>query len=108
MARAGQGDVVYCDPPYVHSQAILYGSQDFLLARLWRAIEECKSRDARVILSFDGMKKSGRVYTVIDAPEGLFEHELMLDCGRSMLRRFQKRGEDMAGERVYNRLLLTW
>ncbi len=108
MARAGQGDVVYCDPPYVHSQAILYGSQDFLLRRLWSAIEECKCRGARVILSLDGMKKSGKVYTVIDAPSGLFERELMLDCGRSMLRRFQKKGEDMAGERVHDRLLLTW
>jgi len=108
MARAGQSDVVYCDPPYAHSQAILYGSQDFLLGRLWKAIEECKGRGARVMLSLDGMKKSGQVYTVVDAPEGLFEREMMLDCGRSMLRRFQKKGEDMAGEQVYDRLLLTW
>lgn len=108
MARAGRDDVVYCDPPYLHSQAILYGSQEFSVGRLWQAVSECKNRGARVILSLDGMKKSGKVYTLIDAPEGLFEREVMLDCGRSMLRRFQKRGEDMSGEQVHDRLLLTW
>jgi DNA adenine methylase len=108
MAQAGEGDIVYCDPPYVHSQAILYGSQDFLLDRLWRVIEGCRDRGARVILSLDGMKKSGQVHTVINAPEGLFERDLMLDCGRSMLRRFQKKGQDMTGEQVHDRLLLTW
>jgi DNA adenine methylase len=108
MAQARRDDLVYCDPPYVYSQTILYGSQDFLLKRLWRAIEGCKSRGARVMLSLDGTKKSGQVCAAIDVPDSLFKRELMLDCGRSMLRRFQKRGEDMAGEQVYDRLLLTW
>lgn len=31
MAEAKAGDVIYCDPPYSHSQAILYGAQRFSL-----------------------------------------------------------------------------
>ena len=108
MEQAGPGDVVYCDPPYVYSQTILYGAQDFLLNRLWKAIGECKDRGAHVLLSIDGMKKSGQVQTQIAPPEGLFEREVWVDCGRSMLRRFQKKGESMSGERVHDRLLLTW
>lgn len=34
IERARSGDVVYCDPPYSHSQAILYGAQNFSLDRL--------------------------------------------------------------------------
>ena len=108
MRQAGEGDLVYCDPPYVHSQSILYGSQDFLLERLWQAVEACKLRRAYVILSLDGTKKSGEVQAAIPVPEGLFEREVLIDCGRSMLRRFQKKGETMAGEGVHDRLLLTW
>ena len=29
MDRAQQGDLIYCDPPYTHSQSIIYGSQAF-------------------------------------------------------------------------------
>jgi len=108
MAQVGQGDVVYCDPPYACSQRILYGSQDFLLERLWHAIEGCKQRGARVLLSLDGTKKSGTVRADVVAPDGLFEREILIDCGRSMLRRFQKRGQNMSGETVHDRLLLTW
>jgi len=108
MARAGEGDVVYCDPPYACSQRILYGSQGFSLERLWSAIQGCKQKGARVLLSLDGMKKSGAVQADIAIPAGLFAREVLVDCGRSMLRRFQKRGENMTGERVHDRLMLTW
>jgi DNA adenine methylase len=108
MGRAGAYDVVYCDPPYLFSQPILYGAQEFAVDRLWTAIERCKTRGAKVLLSLDGMKKSGRVFTDIDVPAGLFEREVLVDCGGSMLRRFQKRGENMRGERVHDRLMMTW
>ena len=108
MARASQGDLVYCDPPYGYTQRILYGAQNFSLKRLWTAIDQCKSRGAKVALSLDGKKKSGTVSLDFDIPQGLFERELSIDCGGSMLKRFQKKGETMAGEAVHDRLLLTW
>ncbi len=44
LARAG--DVVYCDPPYHHTQAILYGAQTFSVGRLFEAIAAAKARGA--------------------------------------------------------------
>ena len=41
-------------------------------------------------------------------PEGLFETTVMVNCGRSMLRRFQMQGQTLEGEVVADRLLLTW
>lgn len=108
MAYAKKGDIVYCDPPYEYTQRILYGAQDFSLRRLWQAVEDCKSRDAKVMLSLDGKKKSGTIALKFDIPEGLFEREISIDCGGSMLRRFQKRGETMEDDGVHDRLLLTW
>jgi DNA adenine methylase len=108
MACAKQGDLVYCDPPYEYTQRILYGAQKFSLKRLWVAVEQCKLRGARVALSLDGKKKSGTVSLNFDIPQGLFEREVSIDCGGSMLRRFQKRGETMENEVVHDRLLLTW
>jgi DNA adenine methylase len=108
MDRAKGGDVVYCDPPYSHTQAILYGAQRFELARLLQAIERCKSRGVKVLLSIDGTKKSGNQLCDIMLPSGLFEREVMVNVGRSMLRRFQMRGASLEAEVVRDRLLLTY
>ncbi len=59
MQRARRGDFVYCDPPYTHSQTILYGAQAFRLERLFELIAQCKARGVRVAVSIDGTKKSG-------------------------------------------------
>jgi len=108
MAQAGDGDVVYCDPPYVFSQQILYGSQDFSLPKLWAAISRAKKAGAKVMLSIDGKKKSGKVELDLGTPDDLFEREIMIGVGRSMLRRFQRKGETLEDEEVHDRLLLTW
>ena len=108
MARAHPGDLVYCDPPYAHSQTILYGAQGFDLSRLMSAIGDCKARGVRVALSIDGTKKSGDHACAIPLPPGLFEREVMVDLGRSMLRRFQMEGQSLEAEQVSDRLLLTW
>ena len=50
MDRALPGDVIYCDPPYSYSQAILYGAQGFDLAHLMDAIARCKRRGVHVAL----------------------------------------------------------
>ncbi len=108
MALAEEGDLIYCDPPYIDSQPILYGAQDFDFYKLIEWIQRCKNRGAKIALSIDGKKKSGSKHIELRLPLGLFEREIYLDCGSSMLRRFQKSGEVMSGEDVHDRLLLTW
>jgi DNA adenine methylase len=105
---AGEDDTVYCDPPYLHGQTILYGAQDFRLKRMWEAIAEAMERGARVAVSVDGYRQSGDKQIDLGLPPGLFARELLIDRGGCMLRRFQLEGEDMALERVADRLLLTW
>jgi DNA adenine methylase len=102
------GDLVYCDPPYVHSQKILYGAQHFSLTELFEEIADCKSRGVFVALSIDGTKKSGRVDCDLPIPDGLFERVASVNCGRSMLRRFQMDGMSLEEEVVTDRLLLTY
>jgi DNA adenine methylase len=108
MDSAQAGDLIYCDPPYTHTQAILYGAQAFELSRLLRSISKCKSRGVFVALSIDGTKKSGATRCEVPIPEGLFEREAFVNCGRSMLRRFQMKGETLEAEHVRDRLLLTY
>jgi DNA adenine methylase len=108
MERTRPGDVVYCDPPYTHSQAILYGSQSFRLEHLLNVIAECKRRGVYVALSIDGTKRSGDLICNVPIPVGLFEREILIDCGRSMLRRFQMTGRTLEGEVVADRLMLTY
>lgn len=103
-----QGDVVYCDPPYTHSQSIIYGAQDFDIETLWVKIAECKSRGAKVILSINGMKDSKRTDISVTSPEGLFERKLLISCGTSMIDRLQNNGKEMKNKTVDDQLLLTW
>ena len=108
LANAKPGDLIYCDPPYSNTQAILYGAQSFNLSNLFQAIDRCKSRGVFVALSIDGTKKSGSLKVELPIPSGLFEKEVFIDCGRSMLRRFQMDGQTLETEHVTDRLLLTY
>ena len=108
MDRAQDGDVVYCDPPYTHSQSIIYGSQDFDINVLWDKINECKNRGAKVLLSINGMRDSKKKDISIVPPEGLFERQLLVDCGTSMIDRLQNSGKQMYDKKVDDQLLLTW
>lgn len=108
MNLAKPHDIVYCDPPYTESQAILYGAQSFDLDRLFRAIARCKSRRVYVALSIDGKKRSGDHVCKVPIPQGLFEREVFVNCGRSMLKRFQMNGKSLEKEVVSDRLLLTF
>lgn len=108
MITAQAGDLIYCDPPYGDSQAILYGAQRFSLKRLFEVIAGCKARGVYIALSLDGTKKSGERQLALDAPCGLFEREAYVNCGRSMLRRFQMEGQTLESELVTDRLLLTY
>ncbi len=108
MSLARKGDLIYCDPPYTHSQAILYGAQQFQLRQLLALIAECKTRGVYVALSIDGTKRSGEHVCRLPIPPGLFEREILVNCGRSMLRRLQLGGQTLESEVVADRLLLTY
>ena len=108
MQLAKAGDLIYCDPPYSHTQAILYGAQSFSLLKLLEAIARCKARGVGVAVSIDGTKRSGNLLCELPIPADLFEREVFIDCGRSMLRRFQMDGQTLEGEVVTDRLLLTY
>ncbi|MCK4341665.1 MAG: DNA adenine methylase [Phycisphaerae bacterium] len=108
MSGATPGDFVYCDPPYKHSQGILYGAQDFSLHDLLNAIADCKARGVYVALSIDGSKRSGNTICELPVPRGLFTREVLVNCGRSMLKRFQMNGRTLEHEVVADRLLLTY
>ncbi|RDD82418.1 Dam family site-specific DNA-(adenine-N6)-methyltransferase [Dyella tabacisoli] len=105
--RAQSGDLIYCDPPYQDSQAILYGAQAFRLSELFDAIGLAKRRGVIVALSIDGTKKSGGNVVAIKPPSKLFAREVSVHCGRSMLRRFQMGGQSLESEEVSDRLYLT-
>lgn len=108
MREARSGDLIYCDPPYIDTQSIIYGAQEFSFERLLESIERCKSRGVKVALSIDGTKRSGNKICEIELPDGLFETEVLVNCGRSMLRRFQMAGQTLESEIVADRLLLTY
>jgi len=106
MAR--KGDFIYCDPPYSYSQAILYGAQDFRLDQLLEEIKRAKDKGIKIALSIDGHKKSGNFICDIPIPDKLFEREIQIKLGSSMLKRFQSNGERMINEDVTDRLMLTY
>ncbi|PZV09462.1 MAG: DNA methyltransferase [Leptolyngbya sp.] len=108
MEAAGEGDLIYCDPPYSFTQSILYGAQSFELSKLFDVIYQCKKRGMYIALSIDGTKKSGDLLCNLPIPEHLFERELFINCGRSMLKRFQMDGKSLEKEVVLDRLLLTY
>lgn len=108
MNRPNEGDLVYCDPPYTHSQSIIYGAQEFDITVLWAKIAECKDRGAKVILSINGLRDSKKKNISAVPPEGLFERKLLVNCGTSMIDRLQNGGKEMKEKRVDDQLLLTW
>lgn len=108
FALAKEGDLIYCDPPYSHSQGILYGAQSFSLEDLFEEITIAKNKGVRVALSIDGSKKSGNYICDLPIPENVFEEEIFVSVGRSMLRRLQMEGKTLEGELVSDRLLLNY
>lgn len=108
MDKAKEGDVIYCDPPYTHSQSIIYGAQDFDINTLFLKIDECKKRGVKVMLSINGLKNSKKTDISVTPPDGLFERKYLVNCGTSMIDRLQNDGKQMTGKEVDDQLLLTW
>ena len=108
MDRAQQGDVIYCDPPYTHSQGIIYGAQSFNINNLFDKIAECKARGVYVMLSINGSRESKSKDISVTPPVGLFVREIDVNCGTSMIDRLQNAGNTMEDAVVYDKLYLTW
>lgn len=108
MDRAMGNDVIYCDPPYTHSQSIIYGSHQFNVDELFQKIDECKKRGVKVILSINGTRKSKKEDISVTPPDGLFERKFFVNCGISMIDRLQHTGKEMIDKKVEDQLLLTW
>ena len=108
MERPQNGDLVYCDPPYTHSQGIIYGAQEFDIDLLWKKIDECKNRGAKVMLSINGTRDSGKKDISIEPPEGLFERKVLINCGTSMIDRLQNSGRNMREKKVDDQLFFSW
>lgn len=108
MARAKKGDVVYCDPPYTHSQGILYGAQDFKIEELWEAIAKAKERGVKVLVSINGKRESNHKDISVTPPDGLFERIIDVNVGKSMVDRLQKSGQKMINSEVTDELMLTY
>lgn len=102
-----ENDIVYCDPPYDHSQAILYGAQGFDYDDFFKNIERLKNRGAFVALSLNKTKTTGGRAVTYQVPSGLFAREVNVNCGKSMLKRFQMEGEKMDAQIVTDSLYLT-
>lgn len=108
FAEAEAGSLIYCDPPYVDTQKILYGAQSFIFAELLELIQDAKDRGVNVALSIDGSKRNGTHNVQLNLPEGLFECESEVSVGGSMLKRFQVSGDTVSAHGVTDRLLLTY
>lgn len=108
MEKAKQNDLIYCDPPYTHSQSIIYGAQQFNIDDLFHEIELCKNRGVKVMLSINGMRESKTKDVSVTPPDGLFARKLLINCGTSMIDRLQHSGEEMKNKTVNDQLLLTW
>lgn len=108
MARAQKDDVVYCDPPYTHSQGILYGAQDFKIEDLWHEIFKAKNRGVKVLVSINGKRESNHKDISVTPPDGLFERIIDVNVGKSMVDRLQKGGKKIVGTEVTDRLMMTY
>lgn len=108
IKHATKGDVVYCDPPYTHSQNILYGAQDFDINELWQAIAKAKERGAKILVSLNGKRKSGTEDISVIPPKGLFKRIENIDVGISMIDRLRQSGKHMKQDRVTDKLMLTF
>jgi DNA adenine methylase len=99
-SQVTENSIVYCDPPYVDSQKILYGAQEFNIQNLYRFINDIKKKNGFVALSIDGKKKSGERNVELNYEVDLFEEEVFIELGGSMLKRFQLKEQSTAKHRV--------
>lgn len=108
LSTAKAGDLAYFDSPYADSQGIIYGAQGFNIPRLFAVVQDLKKRGVAVAVSLDGTKQSGDKTVGLPIPDGLFEREVFVKLGSSMLKRFQLADQNGDDHHVTDRLLLTY
>jgi DNA adenine methylase len=67
-----------------------------------------KKRGVYVALSIDGAKYSEKKICNISIPDGLFENEISVVVGRSMMKLFHMDGKTLEEPHVTDRLLITY
>lgn len=97
---AKEGDVIYLDPPYLHTKGRYFGNIDY--DRFWAFLENLNQRGVKYLLSFDGMR-GNEDYTV-NLPKELYKRHVLLQSGNSTF----KKVIDKETEKVLESLYLNY
>jgi len=103
MDRAQSGDLIYCDPPYTQPKPSSMGTvvQPRSLVPDYRAVKpETEFRGGQHRRHKTLWQT--RAESHYDSRWSLFERELFIDVGRSMLKRFQMDGQTLEHEIARN------
>lgn len=100
VSEAGEGDLVYLDPPYAETKQRY--TEELQIAELFEVLEKLNQRGVHWALSFDGSR--GAESLVQDIPEHLYETHVFVAAGKSPVSRV------LGGEllEVYESLYLNY
>ena len=97
---AGQGDLVYLDPPYFHTKGRYYGTIDYKIFLDY--LESLNSRGVKFMLSFDGIR--GEADYTVDLPKELYKRHEFIPSGNSSFKKVM----DKQNIQVLESLYLNW
>ena len=106
VERAGRGDFIYADPPYLGCERPMYGAYSFEVRRLYDALQRAKARGARIALSIDAERAGRRIR--VKLPEGLFEQNHLIHVGPTGPFYYSKGKVGPKSMPMRDRLLLSW
>lgn len=90
-----QGDLIYCDPPYVNTKGMYYGTINYLDLWDWFRNQECM-----YLLSFDGKTSSDNLTQNI--PSDIYSsHEYLYNGNSSFRRVIGKSNKEYVKESLY-------
>lgn len=100
--------LIYCDPPYIDTQKILYGAQEFKFAELQEEISKWKMKKSQIALSIDGSKFSGSKEIETSINKKALPYSFNINLGGSMLKRFQLKDKNTKKHIVSDKLYLSF